>query len=164
MSRPAPPLFAVAPGKLLLMSVCSLGLYQIAWFYQHWRHIKRRDGSRISAPWRSVLGLLFCAPLLWRIDRDARAAAVAGSSPWWALPWLLLSLTSWLPGLWSLLVFASPICLLPAQAAANRLNTKLAPEHGPNSGYSGWNIALIVVGGTMLLLVVLGNLLWLLGG
>jgi hypothetical protein len=56
------PLFAVSAFKLVIMSVFTLGLYQIYWFYRNWTCIKERDRSRILPALRSIFGIIYHDP------------------------------------------------------------------------------------------------------
>ena len=41
----APLYFPVSTTKLIVMSVCSFGLYESYWFYKHWKQIKDNSGA-----------------------------------------------------------------------------------------------------------------------
>ena len=152
-----PIFFAVSLWKVALMSVCTVGLYQVYWFYSNWRLVKLRERRRLSAPWRSVLGILFAYPLFQRISRAAGShrkliclAVVA------FLLWVGLSLVVYAPLPWAVVSLASVVPLLPMQAVANSVNLRAAPGHIPNSRIRGWNILALVVGGPLALLNLLG--------
>src|SRR5690606_32772147 len=155
-----PIFFPVSLWKLTLMSVCTVGLYQVYWFYGNWCLVKRRERRGLSAPWRSVLGILFAYPLFRRISRAAgnhpRLAFVAVLA---FLLWVGLSLAAYAPPPWAVVSLASVVPLLPMQAAANAVNTRAAPNHTPNSRVQGWNIVALVVGGPLALLNLLGLVL-----
>ena len=41
--------YPVSPGKLIALSVLTLGLYEIYWFYKHWQQIQANlPGYRLS--------------------------------------------------------------------------------------------------------------------
>ncbi|GAB6197548.1 hypothetical protein [Lysobacter xanthus] len=151
--KPQPEFFPVSVGKLAIMSVCTLGLYQIYWFYWNWRLLKRRENRSLSAPWRSVLGLFFAFPLFRRM---ARPAGRLGSAVALAcfIAWVGLSLVGYGPMPLAALTFASVLPLLPMQAFANRSNALSTPEHR-NSKLRGWNIVAVVFGGLLVLLNLL---------
>jgi hypothetical protein len=46
--------FAVSPIKMVVLSVCTFGIYQIYWFYKHWVLIKERSEPLI-VPWARAL-------------------------------------------------------------------------------------------------------------
>lgn len=158
---PQPVFFPVSLWKLTVMSLCTVGLYQVHWFYWNWRLIKQREGRRLSPPWRSVTGILFALPLFRRISREE------GDNPsrfafavLLFLLWAGLSVVAYAPGPWALVSLASVLPLLPMQAAANAINSRAAPGHNPNSRIVGWNLVALVVGGGLLALNLLGTALY----
>ncbi|TWH99200.1 hypothetical protein IP90_03191 [Luteimonas cucumeris] len=141
------------------MSVCTFGLYQVYWFYRNWHYVKHREHSRISPPWRSVLGVFFCYPLLHRIAATARENGVAAPPAIIAVAWIVTGLMSYLPEPYLLLSFGAVVFLVPVQRAANAINAGLAPAHDRNVGFSGWNIAALVFGGSLFALSAIGVLI-----
>lgn len=56
--------YHVKPRKFLLLSIFTLGLYEIYWHYRCWKFIKLRDQSKIWPPARAVFcPLWYYAPL-----------------------------------------------------------------------------------------------------
>jgi hypothetical protein len=51
--------FGVSPGKVLVMSVLTLGIYDLSFWWRHWRARQRR-GERVSVFWRTVFAA-FCS-------------------------------------------------------------------------------------------------------
>jgi hypothetical protein len=84
LAPPVSPWFPVGVRKLAVMCVGTLGLYQVYWFYEQWRHAAAQEDEDIW-PWaRAVFGVLFCYPLFERMGaRDAadRAAAAGRAGP-----------------------------------------------------------------------------------
>lgn len=72
-----PPYFAVTTFKFIVLSLCTLGLYEMYWFYQNWHRIKERDGSAIMPAMRSIFSVFFCYQCFDRI-RDDTSAHVQG--------------------------------------------------------------------------------------
>jgi hypothetical protein len=48
--RAEPPFFVVSTRKLVIMCLCTMGLYELYWFYSQWRRIKNRERTDISPP------------------------------------------------------------------------------------------------------------------
>src|SRR5690625_4658746 len=44
----------VAAWKFILLSLATLGLYELYWFYRGWSFVKRSEKSRIMPFWRTV--------------------------------------------------------------------------------------------------------------
>jgi GYF domain 2 len=159
---PAPaPWFVVGPAKLVVMSVATLGLYQVFWFYRHWQQARDHQHKDVWPVPRAIFAVIFAYPLF----RDITGMAAArGHTP---VPDAILSTTAFvgltfaqiLPsGLW-LIAFGSVFALLPIQRAANAIALEAAPGTDPNTRFTRLNWVGIVVGGLVLLLALIGALL-----
>jgi len=153
--------FPVSLGKLALMSLGTLGLYQVYWFYKNWKCVQQNSGDKVSAPIRAVFYPLVSYPLFRRVRDRAAAAGVEGGlqAGLLALALFVLSMLWRLPDPWWLAGLAGFLPMLPVQSAVNEINARLAPQADPNARFSGGNIAGMIVGGLVLLLAVVGMLL-----
>jgi hypothetical protein len=127
------------------MSICSFGIYQIYWFYENWRLIKEREKTGIRPPWRAFFAYLFCYQCFSRISRAAISLGLKRipTGPL-AVGWVITTLLVNIPDpFWTLSVL-SVLFLLPVQAAANRVNMTLAPDHDPNRRFTTSNVVFIV--------------------
>jgi hypothetical protein len=151
--------FPISPLKLVVLSIVTFGFYEIFWFYMHWWIYRNRTGANITAAARALFALFFCYPLFRRIRDTAVGYGVdrTFSPGLLAAGWIILSLSSRLPGPIWLITLLSPFVLAPVQITVNELNKKVAPAHDPNEGFTGWNIAGIVLGGLLLLITVVGS-------
>ena len=154
----APLFFPVTPFKLGVMSVCTLGLYQVYWFYMNWRLVRMRDRSTLWPVPRALFGVFFCYALFARIGRDGAARSIAGAPAmgWLAALWIVLTIAWRLPDPAWLVAMFSFVALLPVQAYANRVNAAAAPRHEPNRGFTALNWVAIVAGGSLWLLAIVG--------
>ena len=135
--KPVPLFFPVSTGKLFWMSVCTLGLYELYWFYKNWQLVKLREKSDISPMRRAMFCIFFCSSLFRRVEdaaRDAKVESVRGAAM--ALGWLIFTLVSLVIDPFGALSLAAILFLLPAQGAVNRINDARAPGHDPNGRYS----------------------------
>jgi hypothetical protein len=48
-----------SPLKLVVMSLCTFGLYELYWFYMNWNLLKQRHNSDISPFWRAFFAIFF---------------------------------------------------------------------------------------------------------
>lgn len=154
---PREPFFAVGLGKLVLLGVSTLGLYQVVWLLMHWRH--RRDvwGERINAGVRAIIvPQVFIFPLAYRMGVAAKANHVGGpvSTLAMAALWAVLSVAAVLAGAAPLAVLLLLIPLVLLQATANRVNRVAAPRHQPNTGLTTKNWLVIGCGSLVWFLVV----------
>jgi hypothetical protein len=154
----APVFFAVSTTKLLVLSFCTLGLYQYFWFYKNWRIVRDRSGESISPFWRTFFAVFFCYQLFDRVrkhDPDSPAADLSAGAL--AAAWIIPTILWRLPDPYWLIVFAAIFALLPVQAAMNAVNRKAVPDHDPNTRFSIWNWVAVALGGPFFLLAVYGT-------
>jgi hypothetical protein len=153
--------FVVGPAKLVVMSTVTLGIYQVFWFYKHWRQVRDVHGEDIWPVPRAIFSVFFCFPLFRRLEDEAalRGQVDAPSPALHAVAFFLLTLASRLPDPWWLLTFASVLPLVPIQRAASAIALHAAPGTDPNTTFSGLNWVGIVVGGLFLFLAVFGMLI-----
>ena len=156
--------FPVSGLKLLVLSVCTFGIYEVYWAWNCWDYIKFRDGRHFNSFWRSVyvssLGFNFL--LFWDVSRAAgnpkRLALVHslafGSG--YALFWIVGLL--FVGGLFWWIVFLGFVVLLPVQRQINQVNERSAPAHDPNRRFSVWNMLAVGIGGLFLVLSLIGTL------
>ena len=159
----SPPFFNVSLRKLAVLSICTMGLYQLYWFYAHWRQVRMSPQGRDFSPARrTVLLFFYIYPLLRRIRAldvrvNGRSRLQAGLL---ALAYLGFNLLDVLPGLWAFLSMLSFVFLLPAQARANQLNLQLyaGGVFDRNESFTVGNWVVIVVGGLLVVLSVVAVL------
>jgi hypothetical protein len=156
----APEFFSVSPFKFGVMATCTLGLYELYWFYKNWKLVKVREGSKIIPLLRGAFSFIFCFALISKIrDRGAlsdlkltfgpESLKLKYDYPAWVLcsAWIGASvmLYSSRP-IWVISIFAW-IYLLPAVRLANTISKLASSDHDENSLFSAWNWLAIVVGG-----------------
>ena len=154
------PLFAVSLPKFVVMSVCTLGLYEFYWCYRHWQAERRREEENLSPFWRTVFAPVWVFALLPRIQSLTTKHGVPAtwSATGLALAFLLLNAAWRLPDPVWLVCLLTCLPLIPVQQSVNRLNATLVPEAGRNDRFSGLNVLFIVIGTILLLLLLLSLL------
>lgn len=161
VAEPRPPIFFhVSLTKLLVLSICTLGLYEVYWFYKNWQLIKRREASDIVPALRAIFSVLFCYSLFQKVEQEAEksnAPSIAAGPL--AIGWIVVTVLWRLPDPYWLISFLAVLFMLPVQHAANAVNAYAAPDHDPNRRFTAWNIAAVVIGGLFLVLVVIGTFL-----
>jgi hypothetical protein len=160
-AQPTPAFFPVSLLKLAIMSLCTLGFYQIYWFYQNWKAVQRLTGDKLNAPIRAVFYPLTCFWLFGRIREQAEKVGVEVSFKAGALAIavFVLNLLWRLPDPYGLVCLLGFAPLLPVQAAVNAINQKVAPGADSNSRFQAWNIAGLAVGGAVVALGIVGSFL-----
>ncbi len=71
--------YRMNPNKLALMSLLTLGLYDLAFFWRHWRAI-RNAGEDVSIFFRTLFGVLYCFALTRRIEKGLVFAGLTASA------------------------------------------------------------------------------------
>lgn len=152
------PMFPVATHKFVLLSVCTFGAYVVYWCYQNWVRIKDASGTDISPFWRAVMAPVSCYWLFKEIRAvaDGRGLRVGWHPAVLATLYFAMSALANLPSEWSLVSILSVLPLIPVHQATVRINDLDAAHSSEdrNSTYSGANLAVIVVGGVVLLAAV----------
>lgn len=153
-----PPCFPVGGCKLVVLSTCSFGLYELYWQYKHWAHARATLSSGIRPLLRAVFFIVWCQRLFQRIQVDASASGQR--APWhpgllaalWGALFVarFLSTPFWFAG------FLTPFVLLPVQRTADAVNAAVSPRHKGNSRITAWNVPLIGFGGMVVLMAVAG--------
>jgi hypothetical protein len=155
----APVFFPVSTRKLVVMSIVTLGFYQIYWAYKNWQLIKSRDKSEIQPIWRAIFLLFFFYPLVEKVKTVANSNGVSTNySPLLiTIGWIFFRILARVSLEFSPLIVdvaigcIAPLVLIPVQKTANQLNTRVAPDHLPNDRFSVWNIIAILCWGIYLL-------------
>ncbi len=154
---PKPLYFPVSTTKLVVMSLCTFGLYEVYWFYKNWCLIKQRDSSEIKPFWRTLFALIFCHACFKDIQTTAdKLGTQTFNADIMAVGWILTSLLWRLPDPYWLVSVGALLFMLPVQNAVNEINAAAAPGHDPNTRFGGWNIAGVVVGGLLFVLGLVG--------
>ena len=152
-------LLAVAPSKLILLSLCTFGLYIVYWAWRNWRWVKEAGREDVTPSLRAWFTPFFLYSLLEHIEGEAAAQEIpAGWSDWvLALGFFLLSASWRLPDPYWLMGYLTFLPLLLPQRTINALH---AQRHGRpvTASYSAGEIALLVAGGLWFALVLLGQL------
>jgi len=153
------PFFAVSTRKFVVMSIVTLGLYDVYWVWRQWKRFVEQ-GQVLSPFWRTFFLVFTNYSLFARVRSRAREEGieVSWSPALMATLYLVLNVTWRLPDPWvlvSLLVF---VPLIPIQETIERINARHVAEL-PNRGFSGADAVAIVIGGLVLILVLIGVLL-----
>lgn len=163
--EPAPYFFTPSTTKFILMSLCTLGIYEVYWFYKNWKCIKKINGDDIMPFWRA-----FFAPI-WAYSCFRHMVAVGESKSSWdsveesSLPIGMLAFVYFvlvwlwrLPDPYALVSFLSFLPLVPMNSYAMRINARRS-GFVPDDRYSGWNWVGLTLGNLLLLLSVWGSFL-----
>jgi len=154
-----PAFFPVSPHKFLILSICSLNLYQLYWFYENWKRIRAWSGDAMSPFWRTFFAIFWIVPFAQYIGRRARESGVP---VWWSAlgigtAFIVVSLLLRLPDPWWLIALGTGPVLVPVVKTCEDVNRTAEIPEGPNDHYTAANVTTIVVGGLLLALIVVAT-------
>lgn len=162
--------FSIPPKRLALLSVLTLGLYEIFWFYKNWEAIRKAEQQKISPLGRAIFTVFYCHGFFKKVLQSAKKQGYSDSySPGMlATVYIILLLvgnglsriensTFGLDVLWLLIAISSFIPLLSIQKAINFNNSKIVPNFDRSRKFSRGEIILTVIGVIWFELVVLGT-------
>lgn len=131
---------------------------------------KKAEGQNISPFWRAIFAVFFCHSLFKKVLESAKSRGYqeSYSSGWLATAYILLlvvgnglskieSNDSGLNLIWLIVAVATFIPLLSVQKAINFNNEKVKGDVVSKQGFSGGEVALIVIGVIWSLLVLIGT-------
>lgn len=151
MSPSKPAYLYISTGRLIFMTVFSLGLFISYWVYKNWRYIKERDGQDISPFWRGWFSLFFFHSLLEYIKNDPKVSHPEKpdySSGWLTCGFVLFAVCGNQLFIPSMLTF---LFILPAHNYISRIN--LAAEN--RLEFSPWSFGQILCLTPALLFVII---------
>jgi hypothetical protein len=156
-----PLFFTASTLKLVLMSVLTLGLYELYWFYRNWVLIKARTGQDLMPFWRAFFAPIWSYYCFKHIETTAAEnnAPAPPSAGLLACGYFILQALWRLPDPYWLISALSFVPIAMANTTAIAINRKLAKDAPENDKFSGWNWACMVAGGLVLVLAVVGMLL-----
>jgi hypothetical protein len=162
-----PPFYSVSCVKLAVMSMCTLDLYLLYWFYKQWEKVIDQPEAKgfvnLNKPrpyLRAVFSVIFCYPLFRRVKKVSRELRLP--SKFFPGPLAILYLLLWVPAnltsdAWVIGLF-NFVPLLIVQREINRINRVATPDARVDASFSKWNIALIVLGTLLLSFALIGTL------
>lgn len=153
--------FTTTTFKLTVMSICTLGFYELYWFYKNWVLIKERTGQNIMPFWRALFAPLWAYSCFKHIKGSANENGIPESLPIGLLAtvYFLLQALWRLPDPYWLVSFFSFTMLIPANSVALKINRHLVPGFNNNESFSGWNWAAAVIGGLLVISGAIGSFL-----
>ena len=140
--------FTASTFKLIFMSIVTFGLYNIYWFYKNWLVIKKFENTKIMPFWRALFSSIFAYFMFKRIQKSAKNSGSDLSifPVITALAYFAVEALGHLPEPYWFLYLFSVLLLIPANAAATKVNQQACSESYQNekikSG-TGWQFLLV---------------------
>jgi hypothetical protein len=146
-----PLFFTVSPLKFAVMSLVTLGFYELYWLYKNWKIINDSRNLSLKPFWRAFFAYFYIYPLLDLIRKSGNEhgyPSTLKAGPL-AAAWIIISLTWKLPDPLSFISMFAFIALLPVVQDIVRLTKATNPEAEINSKFSVANWVGIVIGGVV---------------
>ena len=144
--------------KLASLSLVTLGLYPLYWFWQNWRAIKRETGGT-QWPWARALFAPLWSFLCFSDLRDiavSRRRELAFAPGLLAAVYFVLNLGGRLPGGMGLVSLLTFVPILPINSLLRRYHREEGVDMQRMDRFGVWHILLLLFGAGFLLLVLFG--------
>lgn len=143
------PYHCVSTAKLVILSLVTLGIYELVWFYANWVRVRQSTGRNISPFWRAAFAPLYCYSLGAAVKSTAESLHVRpGFQPWFlALAYVGLIALERLPDPWWLLATASVVPLIAIQRVIVEIHGTLRPGTDTSVGWNRASVASLAIGG-----------------
>jgi hypothetical protein len=152
--------FTPSTSKLVVMSLCTFGLYNLYWFYKNWLILKNA-GKECSPFWRTFFASIFaysCFKSIYMKDAQIRNKAYKDFPViFLSVAYFILCATWRLPSQYGLIGFLSFLPIIMVNRAALAINQMQFPGFVSNNKFSKWNWLAIVLGVVIFALAVLGS-------
>lgn len=158
--EPSPKYFDVGVFKYIVMSFCTLGIYELYWQYKNWQYIRDRDGLDIRPFWRAFFAIFWFYPLLTDISKNSQTSFLSdnGNRIFLTVCFVTLSVVSNLPDPYFLLSFFSIVPALPALKVISKQNVDDPDIVQKSRNFRSVNALAVVLGGPLMIYVCLSSL------
>lgn len=108
-------------GRFIILSVMTLGLYELWWIYKAWRFFQRRNNLDIIPVLRALFSIFFLYALMERIQEFAKEKGYGKEYPSGALTagFIIVNILSNLPNPYLFISLFSFVFLIPPFEALN---------------------------------------------
>lgn len=145
--------------KFILLSVITLGIYELVWFYRNWKFLKKQRELKISPFWRTFFAPLFTISIAQHLQKYLReknspcdySPVLVGVSYFGIL---FFSRILQGPSYW-LISFFTFIPMLPLVSSMNAYWQKEEKDL-PLKKFTWWQIILVILGIILSVLLVIG--------
>ena len=157
----SPNFYTVPPAKFIILSICTLGFYEVYWFYKNWAKFEQSTGKNIKTFWRAVFAPLFAISYFKHVKglADAEGVPVFYSPVSFGVLYLGMSYLYKLPDPYWLIAYFSFVPLLFIQSTMVNHNLKCNYARYGSTAFGAKHIAVTIFGGLLFLLVIAGMVL-----
>lgn len=150
--------FVASTTKLILMSICTFGLYNLFWFYKNWLVLKNA-GKKCWPFWRAFFAPIFALSCFWYIRKSLMENNVRAVCPVTTLTisYLILQFSGRSPEPYCLLALLSFLPIVIANRAAIKVNQVHSAGFDKNNKFSIWNWLVLLLGSVLVILAIIGT-------
>ncbi len=148
--------FTVGAVKFAVMSISTLNLYPLYWFYKNFQCM-RNQGREIWPLPRTIFFAVTAHSLFSAVHKQTPNPQFSPGSLAIAL-FLFILIVSPLPDPWGLIGFFYFLLLLPVRSAIEQINHRAAPNLDPNERFRGWNYVGMCMGSLAVAFTILSSI------
>jgi hypothetical protein len=152
-----PPFYAVSTAKFCILSLSTLGLYDLYWFYRNWARISEHSGKPLRPFWRAFFSPLYCHPLALSVNSAAESLHLSERLPGagLAIAYVVVLALHRLPDPYWMLSMLAFLPLVPIQRRILEIHEAIAPGRDTTAPGSARSVAAAGVGSLLAGLMVL---------
>jgi hypothetical protein len=137
----------VAVWKFELLSICTIGLYELYWFYKSWKFVQERDQPDILPFWRAVFAPIWYYSMARDLSEQMPAARSTTSAGMFAVLYFLLNAAAWqLSDPYWLISFLTLFLMIPMVIDVDSINRRIRAEADTYHRFSLKHIAVVAIG------------------
>ena len=144
------------------MSFCTMGMYELFWMYKNWVLIKDREKTEIMPVLRTIFSVFFIFSLFCKIREKANSENIKNDlkAGLLAISWIIVMYLYKMPDPYWILSTFTFLFIIPVQMLAIRINDTLTPGHDKDEKFSPWNIAAIIILGSLVTFLMINTILY----
>jgi hypothetical protein len=148
--------YVISTTKFAILSVATLGIYEVYWFYKQWKSLKAERNLDIGPLGRAIFAPFFSFSFFNHISElGEKYKKIPGR--WLAAAYFALVVANRIPEVGWVVASFSFLPLIPAQNAFNNYWNEKFEERVQKSGFGVWEILITIVGIGVILLAIYGT-------
>jgi len=151
--------YSVSIKKFIVLSITTLGLYEIYWFYKQFKSFKSEANWQITPIIRAIFAPLTSYTLFKKINEVAGGVDknIKIEAPILAAGYFIINILWRLPDPYWLVSLFAFVVLIPVQDAINKYWEVKYGDKIVKSKFGGWNYIFSIIGSIVLLLALWGT-------
>ena len=145
--------------KFIILSILSLGLYEVWWIFKSWRFFRDKDNLDIMPAARAIFAIFFLNSLFENIQDFSKSKGYSKtfSSVGCFIGYIGLTFVSKLPDPYWMVSFLSMLFLIPALESLN-YGIKNSGDYRiiENGNYNNRQIGILVIGSILWMFILIG--------